>query len=419
VIIYWIYPKIVIRRHELKPLTVIDAPGLAEALHRLCRDVGLQHSPTFLIDIRNDADGGVAFGRLGRYYVRLNAGLLHKFSTDRPLFDAVVRHELAHLRNADVTITYLAVIGWWAFLVSALVVFAYDLIVWPADTLTMFVWRFALILLLVYWARNAILRVRELYADARAYQSDTASGALARVFERGDGEHNRLRGLFGFHPAALLRVAALENPESLFRISLLEAAAVGAAIGIALPMVAFNVGQILPVQLSLWASLLGLLIFVPFFVGGLGLGVWRETYASVTLGKRSSDAGRFGIVVGIGFLMGAQISPLPFMVSFEILPLSLGTRALTAGAMLLFLFLLFRWIAAGAKAWVGAVNSPLSLRCAYSGGLIIATILTAIGSYGLWLFGGTVMRLTEVAKVPVLGLITDPGFALVWSNKLN
>jgi len=251
VLIYWIYPNFVIRRHNLKPLSVADAPDLPEALHQLCREVGLRRTPTFLIDPRNDADGGIAFGRWGRYYVRLDAGLVLKFWTDRPMFDAVVRHELSHIRNADVSMTYLALIGWWVFLVGAVAVFAYDLIVWPIDTLTMFAWRFALILLLVYWARNAILRTRELYADARAHQCDAGSGALARVFERGAEGHNWLNRLFEVHPATELRRAALDNPACLFRISLSEAVAAGVAIGIGLPMIAFIGGQLYVAGFSL------------------------------------------------------------------------------------------------------------------------------------------------------------------------
>jgi Zn-dependent protease with chaperone function len=64
--------------------------------------------------------GATAFGRLGRYYVSLTGGLVATFYTDRPAFRAVVLHELAHLRNADVNMTCFTVALWRAFVVVAI-----------------------------------------------------------------------------------------------------------------------------------------------------------------------------------------------------------------------------------------------------------------------------------------------------------
>lgn len=72
------------------------------------------------------------------------------------------------MRNRDLDVTQLTVVLWWAFLILTV-----PMIVWgqlhgvvnpPAEQAYQFVWLAAVVLLL----RNAVLRSRELHADARA-----------------------------------------------------------------------------------------------------------------------------------------------------------------------------------------------------------------------------------------------------------
>ena len=166
--IYWCIPLWLRRRHNLVPLSDRRFAGAHRVLMALSGEAGLARPPTFLLNPFNRADTGMAFGRLGRYSVVLNAGLVTKFYTDPPAFRAVLLHELAHVRNADVDKTYFAVAVWWAFVAVALVPFAF---VWldegPQAVLAVGTRVFALTLL-VYLSRNAVLRVRETYADVRA-----------------------------------------------------------------------------------------------------------------------------------------------------------------------------------------------------------------------------------------------------------
>ena len=116
-IFYYFYPVWKIRRDRLVALSEEDAPEVVSSLEELCERAGLPSHPMFLMQPLNDSCSGVAFGRLGRYYVSLSGGLIVKFRTDFPAFRAVVLHELAHLRNADVDKTYLTVSIWWAVVV--------------------------------------------------------------------------------------------------------------------------------------------------------------------------------------------------------------------------------------------------------------------------------------------------------------
>ena len=65
----------------------------------------------------------MAFGLPWRRYVRLNAGLVVLRGQDPDGFRATIRHELAHLSNRDVDLTFATVAIWRAFTVVALLPF--------------------------------------------------------------------------------------------------------------------------------------------------------------------------------------------------------------------------------------------------------------------------------------------------------
>jgi hypothetical protein len=60
--------------------------------------MGLASRPTFWIAPQTSAQGSL-LARQARCHVQLNAGLVKKRHTDRPVVSAVVLHELAHVRN--------------------------------------------------------------------------------------------------------------------------------------------------------------------------------------------------------------------------------------------------------------------------------------------------------------------------------
>jgi Zn-dependent protease with chaperone function len=242
--IYWVMPTWRVRRHHLTPLTADAGPELAAELAELTWRAGLRHPPEFLIGTRPGA-GGVAFGRLGRRRVQLDAGLVTMFVTDRPGFRAVVLHELAHLRNGDVDWTYLTIAMWWSFVAVALVPLGLVLLDEPA-TIVDVGWRLAVLLALVFLTRNALLRSREIYADVRAarWSGDgslqrllTRSGTLGSQVERHRPDTGRARGawaaLVAAHPEPGARLAAVADPRPLFRPGFWEALGAGLALAIA------------------------------------------------------------------------------------------------------------------------------------------------------------------------------------------
>jgi hypothetical protein len=152
-------------------------------------------------------------GRVGPYVVAMGAGLVGQYYADRPTFLAIVRHELAHLRNRDVTQTYLAIAIWRAFLLVALLPFAVNLVTQPVEVVAGVAWRVAAMAALVVLTRNAVLRARELSADVRASTWDGPSGALRRLLTPQPGpKPARWRALLSVHPDLATRRRTLDDP---------------------------------------------------------------------------------------------------------------------------------------------------------------------------------------------------------------
>ena len=100
----------------------------------------------------------------------LSGALVMSYYIDLPGFRTVLLHELAHLRNRDVTLTYVALSMTWAFMATAFVPNVVVILTHKPDLSGILltaaeVGTFGLCAVLT---RAAILRARELYADVRS-----------------------------------------------------------------------------------------------------------------------------------------------------------------------------------------------------------------------------------------------------------
>jgi Peptidase family M48 len=113
-------------------------------------------------------------------------------------FEAVILHELAHIRNKDVNQTYLAIAIWRAFVLAALLPLAGLLTLSHVPiSAPRVLWRVAVSALTVYLLRNSVLRSREFGADARVreFDPDTSLGAVLSACRRAaDGVYGILAG---------------------------------------------------------------------------------------------------------------------------------------------------------------------------------------------------------------------------------
>lgn len=393
VIIYWLIPSWLIWRRRLSPFTAEDDPQIMSSLNELCRESALARPPVFLSDPFNPTVGGLAFGRLGRRYVALNGGLLAQFHSNPARFHAVVRHELAHLRNNDVDKTYFAVAVSLAFVLVALIPLGVSLIddvFFGTDFIfgLNLAWRAIGIAGYVYLALAALLRSREIHADVRASIWDGEAGALREILSKSVGG-NRLSFL-GFHPDPRHRLRSFDEPQRLFRLSFWDAFAAGIASTLAFPDLNALFGLLLDSQYEILTPYGASILFAPMMAGVMALGAWRSVYMARIHGTKPQGTGRLGVALGLGMILGLWLalrSAVPYIdygSFWEWLVPSLFLF-LWGSLLVVGLFFLSKWTAAGAVIWLEAARSAKSMRSAYVFSILPLTAIMAL-CVGFWYF---------------------------------
>ena len=371
-------PWWIARRRQLEPLLESDAPAVLARLHELSAEAGLARAPRFAWNPLDAGASGLAFGHAGRYTVALTGGLVTKHVTDPPAFDAVVRHELAHLRNRDVDTTYFTLAVWYAFLLVAVVPFAFTLLDESAETVADLSWRLAALAALVYLTRNAVLRSREVYADVRASVSDGRDGALRRVVAAlKPGSSGPAGRLLRLHPEPAARLKAIDDTSPLFRVRPLEAFGAGVAATVAyesvLVMVGLLGGDLVDIRFR------GALSFAPLVVGVVGFAIWRRRFASVAEGRPAGLPWRAGLALGAGFLVGPQLELSRGILDDEKTLLGgvfAGDGAWWALALVAGLALLVAWLDGTAAIWLRALGARRPIVAASFGLLVATAVLT-------------------------------------------
>ncbi|MCK7625869.1 M56 family metallopeptidase [Streptomyces sp. RS10V-4] len=375
--VYWLLPAYRVRRRRLRPLPD-TLTGIRSTLAELVALAGLRCRVRFVADWRDPAPTGLAFGRVGRRQVMLSGGLLQLHRQDPEAFRAIVLHELAHLRNRDVDIAFLTLICQRLFVtalalpmaVTAPFALLVAVVLMPGGLLyqlLLIVTQCALAATVVLTG-TAVLRSRELYADARVAVWTGGAHALRRMLtaqQHLDRPGRRLPPALRPHPAAARRLAALSDTRLLFGFGPWE------AFGLALTC------SLVYQQLARWteeAARLGssgspLSAAVPAVLlgGGVAMGVWRATLAARLDGDRWRGAHRTGLAMAAGLVMGTfgdQVRSTALALGLaDSLPVQLAWW-LVLGAVG---YGYVRWNAATARLWAPAVlaaRRPLRLVAA-------------------------------------------------------
>ncbi|GLX51751.1 hypothetical protein Shyhy01_47010 [Streptomyces hygroscopicus subsp. hygroscopicus] len=186
------------RRVDPSPSQPADA-GLFADLERLRTRCGVALEPEYVISTSATTASALVFGRIGSYTICLDWGLVALRRARPELFEAVVLHELAHLRNRDVDIAYATVALWrtWLALVFAPCAAQWIWVrcthgyYWALEHTAAGTALLALTLLLVgRLARTDVLRSREHCADLRAVMW----GASLEVWESAADAERRQGG---------------------------------------------------------------------------------------------------------------------------------------------------------------------------------------------------------------------------------
>lgn len=241
--LYLLIPRRKRSRPGVEALHTGDPQGEVRAeVVALAERAGVRSLPDLVVDLSALDPGAVVYGRAGRRTLCLNNGLLHTRRVNTARFEAVVLHELAHIRNRDVDIAYAVTALWRVFL--ALVVVPYTLLIggslvaaqffgvfwgadevfWPASrpATVKAIGVAAFLFLLVVLARADTLRHRELYADRGA----VALGADPAVWQaqsegrtQGRSALRAVAALWRSHPSWSERWRSLHNPAGLFALT--------------------------------------------------------------------------------------------------------------------------------------------------------------------------------------------------------
>jgi len=323
-------------------------------------------------------------------------------------------HELAHIRNADVNKTYFAVASWYAFLLAALLPFFLKS---SWDLVSLQLWRVLVLTLLVYFSRNAVLRIREIYADVRASVWDTPHGALHSVIAAlPQRKESFWRTWWRVHPTPSERTLALDNPERLFDTGFWETFIAGLATGIAFP----NLQMLLQMLMrgSTQIGILAAVIFAALITGIVGARVWRSSLAALVGIAPPPRPWPLGLALTSGLAVGLKFS-FSAAISANLLLTSPKTTTSFWDALLL-LALLFgstlfiRWEMMTASIWLETTANARSPQTIHLIAQIIAATFLAVifGSLVvIWQTGQTYLQsgLPGFGTVVFIGL----GVALV------
>ncbi|MFJ6784310.1 M48 family metalloprotease [Streptomyces yangpuensis] len=248
----------------------------------------------------------VTYGRSGRYVVRLDSGLLQAYGSDREMVRAILLHELAHIRNRDVSIGSAAHALWLAFLgvgtFSTAVVAPLGTRVMPAGELVMEIVRMAVFATISLCFYASVRRLRELHADARAaVLPDTRKGLLQFVAQASRGG---IGHPFAFHPTPQMRCKAITTPDAILRAGIWE----GASVGWAAMVTATGGVQYGALFMPVWVAQLFVTGAVTVLLAGtIAAVVWRTATLTTQPTQRRH---RFPLDVLLGLCCGMLLGDL-------------------------------------------------------------------------------------------------------------
>jgi Zn-dependent protease with chaperone function len=318
--LFWALPVWKARRSRVVPLAAVDRDGeIGRTVAELSATAGLARPPRVVVDLTADSAGAVVFGRTGRATVRLHGGLVVERITDPRRFRAVLLHELAHIANRDVTITYLTVALWRVYLAVAVPPFlvwvawkfrtASESMVWSAEAplVVRGLLVTGLLAVLVYLARSDVLRSREVYADLAAVRwgadpQGWSTAAPAPAAGRGERAWRALAELWHPHPRWEVRRAALTDPAVLFGVRALPLLLTGVAAGVTQTHVVYAFTQYNLVT-NVTAHVAALVPAV-LVAGVVGSALWRAVVYAALTGQQSPSSARAGLWLGLGMAVG-------------------------------------------------------------------------------------------------------------------
>ncbi len=406
--VFVLTPWVIARRGHLVALNRTDAQEAHDALEAMRAESGAG-PVTYLWNPLAVTATGRAFGFPGRKIIGFSGGMIALHYTAPAAFRAAALHEFAHIRNADVSLTFFASALWQAFVAVAVVPYAISLLpeLSSVDGRTFVPFSLAqvcILTLLVYASRNGLLRQRELYADARVA---TFPGAAQALHEMINGLAQRPAGrfarVFETHPSVARRLRTLIDGADLFIASTSGVFLSGVAAGIAFggwTLVFADLGS----SNSWTVTFLMGLISAGLALGVVLLMIWRAMFGAMFGGLHRPAAGRIGWTLALGLACGNVLSVQ------QLLSIETGSWLINPLVVLLvsgpLMHGLARWVQRGSGAWLGAMRSAGDLRVGaflVTGGMLPAALSCLVPVI-------TLLSLGLPGLLPLLFLAVVPDF---------
>jgi Zn-dependent protease with chaperone function len=376
-----------------------------ERIRHLMEQAAMSRMPKIVIDRLAPTAGAAVFGSTRKPILRINGGLLTKLHSNPALFDAVILHELAHIRNLDITITYASVSIWRVFIaLVALPALLSDILYTPSaiqgpwarteisiipfNQISVFV-----LIALTYLARLEVLRSRELYADQTAahWGADPSPWAVPEPIRHLRAKFwNRVSVLWRTHPDPVERRSILTDPEGLFRLRLLQFFLTGTASIMLVDQLADS--RFIEIGRSAqWDWLLIALPAAVLITAVVGVAVWRSIlYSSQVSRARATTGIRIGLWLGTGMIAGQMVSSRIAAESW--MPKYPAALLLLIPVAVGFAWWLSQCARIWAERWQGRLLVPATLT-------LIAASVVMMQLLAFWTFDGS--GLTD-------GTLTDP-----------
>jgi hypothetical protein len=411
-----IAPSVIVRRRSLRPLGSALEPARGRVLS-LCAETGVRRPPRLMVGPFGQRDA-FCFGLPGRYAMALPPALAIRPGTT--LFDAIVRHELAHIRHHDVTFAWLARSAWYVLAPLLLVPLVLFVLTGDHELLAGYLWRAAMFALVIELAARWALRAREHAADIHA-ATPTGTDAYQSVLAAVRGPISGWRRALAVHPSAAERISVVRTPGSLAAVTPADGAVVAFLVGFVLPSFDVLFGVMFAQSTQDLGVFVGtLLLGSAVAATSFGIGLWRQALVrrvvAVPVRLASvSAAVVVGAVVGqfaslARVELGANVSnnhPAAMLVIAGVLT---GATVLTAGA--------------------GEVWAQAPPRVGGRLGYLAAAVVVSTVLIGLALWAGDVVQnvldftgwgyaavslLEEIATPAVLAVGLIPAAAIAWA----
>lgn len=265
----YLAPSFIAKRRGLQPVGA-RFPEASARMAGLVREMRLRRAPTAVRG--RSVQDAFCFGRPGRVSVAVPTALLIRPAD--PVFEVVIRHELAHVRQGDVALAGLARSAWWALAPLLALPLPLAFVNGHAPIVPDYLWRAAVFAVVVLLVQRELLRAREHEADLHAARGmDGVEPLLAQLSTT---RRSSIRQLLGWHPDGPARRAALLEPSRTARFGFGAAIGAGFLTALALSLLHDLLRSLLtPASITVSAGL----IIGPVVGATLGLGLCRQAVA--------------------------------------------------------------------------------------------------------------------------------------------